>query len=142
VQVSPGQVEPVLLAIPAGGEAALVRQATFGMLRSEGILTASPLMLNRVCVEDVAAFDASISSLDRGAHSRGGGSYVGPVIAAQVHLALDTLKTASFATPQVRRQWMIALARDSPCRRRILRCGRSRLRVPLLLAGSAVGWCR
>lgn len=112
VQAQPAAPATVGLAIPEHAEADFARRATLGMLGLDGLLTVPDPLPRTVSTEDVADLAALINALDRHDHVRGG-SHVRAAISAQVRLGIDTLKTASFASPEIRREWQIELSRGA-----------------------------
>ncbi|MGH3351571.1 MAG: helix-turn-helix domain-containing protein [Nocardioides sp.] len=112
VQEQPVAAAAVGLSIPDGAETDLVRRATLGMLGLDGLLTVPDPLPRTVSAEDVTDLAALIEALDHNDHVRGG-SHVRAAISAQVRLGVDTLKTASFASPAVRRDWQVELSRGA-----------------------------
>lgn len=102
----------VPIALHGTDQAALVERATWGQLGPDRILAfGQPSPLARVQIEDVADMDAVVNDLEHRDHQRGGGSPVRAAIMGQLTWGQETLRTASFTGPEVRRQWMITLSR-------------------------------
>lgn len=112
VQSAPVPAAPVSLKIPEAEETDLVRRATLGVLGLDGLLAVPDPLPRTVCAEDVSDMALLIDALDHNDHVRGG-SHVRAAISAQVRLGVETLKTASFASPAVRRDWQVAVSRGA-----------------------------